>query len=156
MLDTRANLDSKVSELRVFALEVLDNVLTAEIKQIVLPVLEDLPVSARLKALSPRFPQASLSPVHRFDNIMAVHFDNAFYWTRTTLLHQIGADANQGHLERVRSVLDDPEPIVRETALWARARLQPPALRRTLTAHADDKSANVSQIVQFLLRTASD
>lgn len=156
MLDTRANLDSKVSELRVFALEVLDNVLTAEIKQIVLPVLEDLPVSARLKALSPRFPQASLSPVHRFDNIMAVHFDNAFYWTRTTLLHQIGADANQGHLERVRSVLDDPEPIVRETALWALARLQPPALRRTLTAHADDKSANVSQIVQFLLRTASD
>ena len=32
MLDTRANIDSKVAELRVFALEVLDNVLTGEIK----------------------------------------------------------------------------------------------------------------------------
>lgn len=43
MLDTRANIDSKVSELRVFALEILDNLLTGEIKQIVLPLLDDLP-----------------------------------------------------------------------------------------------------------------
>ena len=43
MLDTRANIGSKVSELRVFALEILDNLLTGEIKQIVLPLLDDLP-----------------------------------------------------------------------------------------------------------------
>ena len=35
MLDTRANIDSKVAEHRVFALEVLDNLLTAEVKEIV-------------------------------------------------------------------------------------------------------------------------
>ena len=51
MLDTRASMASKVSELRVFALEVLDNLLTNEIKPVVLPILDDLSVSERLAQL---------------------------------------------------------------------------------------------------------
>ena len=151
MLDTRANLDSKVSELRVFALEVLDNVLTADIKSIVIPVLEDLPVIDRLRALTPRYPQASLSPVHRFDNVIEHHFDSAFYWTRASLAHQIGIDRNQAHLGAIESALDDPEPIVRETALWTLAQLAPGGWRKRLTAHADDRSDNVRDIVRQLI-----
>jgi len=82
MLDTRANIDSKVSELRTFALEVLDNLLTGDIKQIVLPILDDLTVAERLENLFSKFPQDKLSPDERFDEIMETHFDNAFYWTK--------------------------------------------------------------------------
>ena len=61
MLDTRANIDLKVSEVRTFALEVLDNLLTADIKQIVLPLLDDLTVAERLEELFSKFPQDQLS-----------------------------------------------------------------------------------------------
>lgn len=57
MLDTRANIASKISDLRVFALEVLDNLLTAEIKQIVIPMLDELSAAERLSKLSERFLQ---------------------------------------------------------------------------------------------------
>ncbi len=155
MLDTRANLDSKVSELRVFALEVLDNVLTTDIKSIVIPLLEDLPVIDRLRLLTPRYPQSSLSPVHRFDNVMEAHFDQAFYWTRASLTFQIGTDRNQTHLAAVESAMEDAEPIVRETALWTMTQLAPEGWRKKLSAYADDRSENVRDIAQQLLaRTA--
>ncbi len=68
MLDTRANIDSKVAELRIFALEVLDNLLTGEIKQIVLPLLDDLTVGERLAILDEKFPQETYSTESRFND----------------------------------------------------------------------------------------
>lgn len=151
MLDTRANIDSKVSELRVFALEVLDNLLTNEIKQVVLPILDDLNVSERLALLSVRYPQSKLAPDDRFHNLVSNHFDECFFWTRACLLHLIGRQEDQQHLEVVQQSLKNREPIIRETATWSLAQLGPPDLRRTLLSHADDPDAGVSSVVAALL-----
>jgi AAA family ATP:ADP antiporter len=151
MLDTRANLDSKVSELRVFALEVLDNLLTSEIKQVVLPILDDLTVSERLAMLAPRFPQARMTATRRFHTLIDEHFEECSFWTRTCLLYLIGEQLNQEHLEVVQRSLESSEPIVRETASWALARLNPPDLRRTLLTLADDHDTGVSTVVSELL-----
>ncbi len=151
MLDTRANLDSKVAELRIFALEVLDNLLTGEIKQIVLPILDDLTVSERLSLLSQKFPQEKMSPEARFNNIIETHFDDAFFWTRNTMLYQIGLDGASDHMDKVRECLNDKEATIRETSVWALAQLNPPDLRRTLQAHRDDKTRNVAEMVNSLI-----
>ena len=151
MLDTRANIDSKVAELRIFALEVLDNLLTGEIKQIVLPLLDDLTVAERLAFLSEKFPQETMSPVDRFNDIVESHFDEAFFWTRNTLLYQIGQDRDARLIDKVRESLQDKEATIRETGLWALAQLEPPDLRRALRAHADDDHENVSDMVRELL-----
>ncbi|MCH8257639.1 MAG: HEAT repeat domain-containing protein [Proteobacteria bacterium] len=151
MLDTRANIDSKVAELRIFALEVLDNLLTGEIKQIVLPILDDLTVSERLAFLSEKFPQEIMSPEERFNNIVESHFDKALFWTRNTLLYQIGQDRESRLIDKVRGSLQDREATIRETGLWALAQLKPPDLQRTLQAHAGDDQENVSDMVRQLL-----
>ncbi len=151
MLDTRANIDSNISELRVFALEVLDNLLTNEVKQIVIPLLDDLTVSERLEKLGMRFPQSSLSANDRIENIISTHFDQAFYWTRAVLLQHIGKHKLGQHEELVRSCLKDPEPLVRETALWALSELGPDDIRRTLRGFTADASKEVQHIVSALL-----
>ncbi|MCZ6502123.1 MAG: Npt1/Npt2 family nucleotide transporter [Gammaproteobacteria bacterium] len=151
MMDTRANIDSKVAELRIFALEVLDNLLTGEIKEIVLPLLDDLTVAERLALLSEKFPQEAMSREERFINIVESHFDKSFFWTRSTLLYQIGKDRESRLIDKVRGSLQDEEATIRETGLWALAQLNPPDLRRVLRAHADDDHKNVSDIVHQLL-----
>ncbi len=156
MLDTRANIDSKVAELRVFALEVLDNVLTGEIKQIVLPLLDDLTVAERLDILSEKFPQQRMTPEERFADIIDVHFDRAFFWTRSTLLYQIGRKSDRNHEDKVRSCLNDREATIRETALWALSRLHPPDLKRTLQSHLDDGHPNVKMVVRELMEGLQD
>ena len=151
LLDTRANIDSKIADIRVFALEVLDNVLTAEVKAIVIPLLDDISTAEQLDLLSIRYPQQALATADRFDDIISKHFADAFYWTRATLLHQIGERKLQHQMHVVRDCLDDAEPIVRETALWSLVQLNPPDMRRTLSAHAEDASEDVRRIVLELL-----
>jgi HEAT repeat protein len=151
MLDTRANIDSKVSELRVFALEVLDNLLTAEVKQIVFPLLDDLTVSERLQALSVRFPQTSMRPEPRLYHILQNFYKHSLYWTRSMLMHKVGELKLSEFEPLVRESLNDPEPLVRETAIWALAQLEPEDLNRTLHAHSSDVNPQVRTIVAQLL-----
>ncbi len=151
MLNTRANLDSQVSGLRTFALEVLDNLLTTEIKQIVLPLLDDITVAERLEKLAARFPQDRLAPPARFDSILNTHFDSAFYWTQSCLLYLVGKIEATDHIDTAVSCLTDDEPIIRETAIWAMAQLNPPNLRRTLVAHSGDENTSVKDTVLELL-----
>jgi AAA family ATP:ADP antiporter len=152
MLDTRANLSSKVAELRIFALEVLDNILTAEIKQIVLPILDDLTEQERLDALAGRYPQEVMTSSERFDNIMEVYFADAFYWTRASLLYQIGREAVGRHTDLVKSALSDPEPVIRETAIWALSRMPPPGLRGTLAPYLHDFIDYVASAASEVIR----
>lgn len=151
MLDTRANIASKISDLRVFALEVLDNLLTAEIKQIVIPMLDELSAAERLSKLSERFPQQSLSANGRFDDIITNHFEEAFYWTRATLLYFIGTNKIEKHIGAVQSSLTHSEPVASETGLWVLAQLSPADIKRILTAHADDSRDDVLRVVTGLL-----
>jgi hypothetical protein len=151
MLDTRANIDSKVSELRVFALEVLDNLLTPDIKEVVLPILDDLTVSERLAHLSEKYPQRKLTPDDRFNSLVGEHFDQLTFWTQASLVWVIGKEKAQAHLGVVQKSLRSPEPIIRETASWALAQLQPNDLRRILVGQADDPDPFVSDVVQELL-----
>ena len=151
MLDTRANIDSKVSELRVFALEVLDNLLTAEVKQVVFPLLDDLTVAERLQALSVRFPQAKLAAEQRLHHIMSQYYDQSLPWTRAVLLHKIGELKLAEFESVIRGSLNDQDALVRETALWALAQLAPTDLAKTLVAHSDDPSENIRAIAAELL-----
>lgn len=148
MLDTRANIDSKVQELRIFALEILDNLLTGEIKQIVLPILEDLTVHERLELMSIRFPQEKMTADERFHDVVETHYDRAFFWTRSCMLFQIGANQSAGHMEKVAHGLTDKESIIRETAVWALSKLNPPDLRRTISRYLGDASDQVQTLAK--------
>jgi len=156
MLDTRANIDSKVAELRIFALEVLDNILSAEIKQIVLPLLDDFTVAERLEAMAVRFPQKRLDPEARIHDILDKHFAKASYWSRSCLLYHMGEAAVPEYLPSLQASLQDKEPVIRETALWALSKLDPEDLDRTLYSFQSDPSPLVSDVVNNLIKERAE
>lgn len=153
MLDTRENIDSKVADMRVFALEILDNLLTGEIKQIVLPLLDDLTVTERLEQMSLRFPQQRLSAEARFHDVVNNHFDRAFFWTRSCMLFQIGQSQSKDHLPQIETALTDKEGVIRETALWCLGEIKPPGLRKTVSGFLDDSNAAVRILAKELHST---
>jgi len=153
MLNARANIDSMVIERRVFALEVLDNLLTGEIKKIVLPLLDDLTIAERLEQMSIQFPQKKMSAEERFHDIVDNHFDHAFFWTRSCMLLQIGESESARHLEQVEKGLLDRESVVRETAVWCLSKLKPPGLRKTLSTYIRDQSVQVRNLAKTIRAT---
>lgn len=150
MLDTRANLDSKVAELRVFALEILDNLLTGDIKQIVLPLLDDLTVAERLEQMSQRFPQVELEPEERFHDIMENHYEQAFFWSRSCMIYHIGIMEYAEHQPQVELALKDREAVIRETAVWALSKLQPDELKKTVSTFIGDSNREVAEIARSI------
>ena len=150
MLDTRENIDSKVADMRVFALEILDNLLTGEIKQIVLPLLDDLTVTERLEQMSLRFPQQRLNPDERFHDVVNNHFNRAFFWTRSCMLFQIGQSRSNDHLAQIETALTDKEAVIRETALWCLGELKPPELKKRVSTFLDDSNASVRELAREL------
>ena len=153
MLESRANIDSSVADHRVFALEVLDNLLSPDIKQVVIPLLDDISPEEKLEALNASYPQRKLNPELRFQDLLRYHSDNAFFWTKASLLHQIGKLGNRDHLDYVTQEIGNDEPIVRETAIWALAQLKPKGLEQTLNANKNDASPAVAAVVAELLNT---
>jgi hypothetical protein len=145
-----------VAELRVFALEILDNLLTGEIKQIVLPLLDDLSVAERLEQMSVRFPQQQMTPDDRFHDVVESHFDRAFFWTRSCMLYQIGLSDSHAHFEQVEKGLVDKESVIRETSLWCLEKLDPPDLRRRVSGFIGDRSKQVSDIARAIYTTLPD
>jgi hypothetical protein len=155
MLDTRANIDSKVADLRTFALEVLDNILISDIKQVVLPILDDLTFREKLQLLGTRFPQVRFSAEERFDNVMDIHYRRACSWTRACLLFQIGRHQWSRHESTVAEALQDAEDIIRETALWSHTRLAAEDTAATLQRMSTDPGQRVSKLAAALLQDRS-
>lgn len=152
MMDTRASIASRVPELRVYALEVLDNLLTNEIKTVVFPILDDLSVSERLAQLDERFPQVHMNTQDRFEDLVSKHFGESFVWTKASLLHQIGNDKHEHLLDAVRSGLADPESLVRETAAWSLVQLEIEDAPQILAGLKADPSPHVREVVSELLQ----
>lgn len=155
MLNARLHIDSKVADLRTFALEVLDNLLSNELKEIVLPLLDDLRVIERLHLLKAKFPQQRLSAQDRFEEMINHHYDRAFCWTRTCVLYQLGKEKNHQHLSLLTSSLQDSEPVVRETALWSMSELNHPEIDHHLDNHMRDPAATVRAVARELKETAA-
>jgi len=94
-----------------------------------------------------------MSADERFHDIVNNHFDRAFFWTRSCMLLQIGEQASAEHIEQIDRALKDRESIIRETAVWCLARLDPPDLRRRISTYLGDRSEDVARVARGIYST---
>lgn len=109
---------------QAYALEIIDTQLPADMKASVLPLCEDLPPASRLARLSAAFPQTKLSREERLSAIITGPEAAMFSaWARACALYTAGRLSMVTCGEAVETASAAPEPLVRETAQWALARL---------------------------------
>jgi ATP:ADP antiporter, AAA family len=109
------------AEQRAYALEVIDILLPSELKRGVMPLLENLPPQQQLQRLSALVPQARLDPAGRLRTLLLDPEMRDNPWLLACACHAVGALGLAdlaGCLPRA-----DGDPLVRETAGWAIARL---------------------------------
>ncbi|MBI4866843.1 MAG: cyclic nucleotide-binding domain-containing protein [Candidatus Wallbacteria bacterium] len=104
------------------ALEVLDNLVVEPVKGPLLALLE--PHSSRETVAIGRrhFPLVTLTPL----TWLVQHFKGGGGWHRAVALDCVGLHRVHPLARHVEGALDDPVPLVRETALWAAFRLHGP------------------------------
>jgi hypothetical protein len=111
----KENIESGSSEAIVYALEIMDLLISPELKPLVFPVLEDLPYAHVLKKLDSTFPRQRLDRHERLSAIVNREYDKIGIWTRTCAVQAIGELASEIVPDLLASI-HHPNPIIHEVA----------------------------------------
>ena len=116
-----------------------------------MPLVDDTSLDGRLRRLRARFPQRRVGADQRLAQIVARPLEDQSFWTKASAIHVMGSRPADGFRDAIISALADPEPVVRETAVWALARLGPADLAGYLDPLTRDRSTNVAQMARFAM-----
>lgn len=151
MLQAQKNLHSKSTESRAHALEVLDNVISQELKTLIFPLLDNISENQRLARLTSLFPQQSLSRNERIKEIIQLPQRTLAAWSKASALFLVGQSPLPEFYPIISNALSSPDALIRETAVWALAQLNPPDLAERLQPLKHDLALPVSRFVNHIL-----
>jgi ATP:ADP antiporter, AAA family len=118
ILGAKASLASADAERQAYAIEVLDNVLAADAKALVLPLMEELPAEERLRRLGPRFPQDRWPLHERLAALAERPLAELSSWCKACAIDAIARVDAAELRPAVVAGLESTDPLVRETAVW--------------------------------------
>jgi len=74
----------------IFALEIIDNFISQEIKEMIIPILDKISVSQRLKKLYPYFPMQRMHFNERLKEILVIDYNKVDAWTKARTIELLG------------------------------------------------------------------
>jgi hypothetical protein len=125
LYDTRSiqlvkeNIDSGTSEGITYAVELLDVFLSDQLKQRVIPVLDDLTDGERIGKLDDFYPRVKLDAKLVLKFMINRDFTQANRWTKACILFQIGTQRMEDFKLDLIAQLFNPDQLIREIAAWA-------------------------------------
>jgi AAA family ATP:ADP antiporter len=150
ILRARDNLTYASAEKRAYALEVIDILISQELKGLLLPLLSDLPPSQCLQSLRASFPQPKLDRHRRLQEIIAGPDERLTPWTKACALYAVGRLSATELSETVVTALSAVDPLVRETAAWSLFKLDPAGSPSHISKSHHDPSPQVAHLIRQL------
>ena len=131
LYDTRSiqlvkeNIDSGTSEGITYAVELLDVFLSDQLKQRVIPVLDDLTDNERIHRLDVFYPRVKLNSKLVLKFMINRDFTQANRWTKACILFQIGTQRIEDFNLDLIAQLFNPDNLICEIAAWALHQINP-------------------------------
>ncbi|MDM8524392.1 Npt1/Npt2 family nucleotide transporter [Desulfococcaceae bacterium HSG8] len=154
ILTAQTTLQSKSPEKRAIAFEVLDARMTADVRDAVFPLLKNEFTHAQCLAALIKFRKGGPTSRHeRLKQILGRSQQWISPWTKACSLFTIGKIRTMEFYDTVISSLPDPDPLVRETAVWALGCLNPNDLAERLSPLTKDRSDRVAEYTRFTINS---
>lgn len=131
LYDTRSiqlvkeNIDSGTTEGITYAVELLDVFLSEQLKQRVIPVLDDISYAERLDKLSFFYPRIRLDSKLVLKFLVNRDFTQSNRWTKACVLFQIGIQRIEDFKLDLIAQIFNPDPLIREVSAWALYQINP-------------------------------
>jgi ATP:ADP antiporter, AAA family len=125
LYDTRSiqlvkeNIDSGTADGITYAVELLDVFLTEQLKQRVIPVLDDLTDVERIGRLEDFYPRVKLDSKLVLKFIINREFTQSNRWTKATVIFQIGMQRLVDFKLDLIAQLFNPDHFIKEVSAWA-------------------------------------
>ena len=131
LYDTRSiqlvkeNIDSGTAEGITYAVELLDVFLSEQLKQRVIPVLDDLTTAERVSKLEDYYPRIKLDSRLVLKFLINRDFTQSNRWTKACVLFQIGIQRINDFKLDLIAQLFNPDPLIHEVSAWALHQINP-------------------------------
>lgn len=131
LYDTRSiqlvkeNIDSGTAEGIAYAVELLDVFLSEQLKQRVIPILDDLSNSERIDRLQDFYPRVKLDSKLVLKFLINRDFTQSNRWTKACVLFQIGIQRIDAFKLDLIAQLFNPDPLIHEVSAWALYQIDP-------------------------------
>jgi hypothetical protein len=131
LYDTRSiqlvkeNIDSGTTEGITYAVELLDVFLSEQLKQRVIPILDDISDSERISRLEAFYPRIRLDNKLVLKFLINRDFTQSNRWTKACVLFQIGIQRIEDFKMDLIAQLFNPDSLIREVSAWALYQINP-------------------------------
>lgn len=121
----KENIESGTVEGTAFAIELLDVFLSEQLKERVIPVLDELSEQDRIKKLEVFYPRIELDEKLVLKFLINRDFTQTNRWTKACVLRQIGLFKIEEFTLDLIAQLFNPDRLIREMAAWALHQIDP-------------------------------
>jgi AAA family ATP:ADP antiporter len=148
----KARLDLEISagEKKAHALEVLDNLLSQDLKKAIFPLIDNLTTRERARLLHALFPQPRLGCQERLRETLTQSDGKTGVWTKACALYVVGKSRAAEWSPMAVLGFSDQDAVVRETAVWTLAHVDVSAFRGLAATGRDDPNPAVARLYQDL------
>ncbi|MEX2235627.1 MAG: HEAT repeat domain-containing protein [Cyclobacteriaceae bacterium] len=153
LYDTRSiqlvkeNIDSGTADSITYAVELLDVFLADQLKQRVIPVLDDLTDTERINRLDNFFPRVKLDSKLVLKFIINRDFTQSNRWTKACVIFQIGIQKIDDFKLDLIAQLFNPDAFIKEVSAWALYQINPDEYQRNVRRLGDYQRRELDDLV---------
>lgn len=153
LYDTRSiqlvkeNIDSGTTEGITYAIELLDVFLSDQLKQRVIPILDDIPDYDRISKLDMFYPRVRLDAKLVLKFMTNRDFTQSNRWTKACVLYQIGLIKSTDFKLDLIAQMFNPDNLVREVAAWALHQVSEKDYHKNITRLPEDQRRQLNDII---------
>jgi HEAT repeat protein len=140
----KQNLESKTNEGVTYAIELLDVLLSEDLKQKIIPILDDVSVLEKVKRLETFYPRTRLDSTLVLKFLINRDFTQSNRWTKACTINQIGRLKFKDFKFDLIANLFNRDKMIKEIAAWALYQLGEDLYHENIErlSAADQKSLN--------------
>jgi hypothetical protein len=153
LYDTRSiqlvkeNIDSGTADSITYAVELLDVFLSDQLKQRVIPVLDDLTDTERINRLDDFYPRVKLDSKLVLKFIINRDFTQSNRWTKGCVIFQIGMQRIEDFKLDLIAQLFNPDPFIKEVSAWALYQINPSEYHKNVRRLGDYQRRELDDLI---------
>jgi ATP:ADP antiporter, AAA family len=153
LYDTRSiqlvkeNIDSGTTEGITYAIELLDVFLSDQLKQRVIPILDDITDADRIGKLDIFYPRVKLDSKLVLKFMINRDFTQSNRWTKACVLYQIGLTRISDFKLDLIAQMFNPDTLIREVAAWALFQLNEAEYHQNVNRLVDQHKRELNDVI---------
>jgi HEAT repeat protein len=143
----KENIESGTTEGTTYAIELLDVFLSDQLKQRVIPVLDDLSITEKNTRLEVFYPRIKLDEKLVLKFLINRDYTQTNRWTKACVLKQIGKKRIADFSLDLIAQIFNPDKLVREIAAWSLYQITPFEYHQSTLRLGEDKKRELDTVI---------